>query len=122
MTVEKDSIEIKIDGETLKFKLSASQKAQLKRATKKVVEDAPLPTYAALTFACKKAKGSFPLVIMSNNLVNSATYDIKSADTMNLSDCRGRDFSLGELKTFIRELKGYASKIWATAEKELKNV
>jgi len=118
--VGKDSIEIKIDGETLKFKLSASQKAQLKRASTKVAEDVPLPFYAAFTLACKKARDNYPLVIMSNGPVGS--YDVHHNDSITVELYKGRDFSLGELKGFIRHLKEYAAKVWAAAEKELKDV
>ena len=128
MAVSKDSIEIKIDGETLKFKLTATQKAQLKRATTKVtaVDNTPIPHFGVFTLACKTPRleeDSYPMVVFHGSKL-STTLKLKgfTGHTTNPGYYNGRDFNLPELKTFIRDLKTYAAKIWDTAEEELKSV
>lgn len=108
------NIELKIDGEVIV--LTSSQTAQLKRAVEKETA-VPLPkNYGSITMSCKTPgkTASYPLVISSNCALSS--------DTGQASSAKGRDFSLGELKSFIRELKVYATQIWTTAKKELESV
>ena len=61
-----------------------------------------------------ESKGSYPLVIASSY---KAPCSWGVGNTL-----YGRDFSLTEVKTFIKNIKAYAAQIWTTAEKELKNV
>lgn len=108
---EKDSISIQIDGETLQFKLSASQKAQLKRATKKVAKDVPTPkAYGGMVMSCKTrgVKSAYPFVLSSSAALPSGAKPHATCSTSH----RGRDFNRTELKCFITQLKEYAKQIW----------
>jgi len=108
------NIELKIDGEVIV--LTSSQTAQLKRAVEKETS-VPAPKMCGnLTLSCKQAgkQTTYPFVI-------SSSYVVPSPWGRSTGSC-GKDFSLVELKGFIKQLKIYAAQIWATAEKELKNV
>jgi len=108
------NIELKIDGEVIV--LTPQQTEQLKRAVVKETSVPAVKSCGNISLYCKKAgiKGSYPLVIASSYKV-PCTWGIGNI-------LQGRDFSLTELKTFIKDIKAYAAQIWATAEKELKNV
>ena len=108
------NIELRIDGEIIV--LTSSQTAQLKRAVEKETSVLAPKTCGKISLFCKEGgnKGSFPLVIVSS-------YKVPCAWGVG-NTLYGRDFSLVELKSFIKNLKAYAAQIWTTAEKELKNV
>jgi len=85
------------------------------------VEDTPPPLYGQMTLACKKVKkATFPFVIMYSGGI-PANWNVQ-IPPYDLTQYKGRDFSLSELKAFIKQLKVYAAKVWTTAEKELKNI
>ena len=107
------NIELRIDGEVIV--LTSQQTEQLKKA---VIKETSVPVsqnICGILMSCKDGKkGSYPLVLSSNAKVpcnwNAGNYSC------------GGDFSLNELKGFIKKLKAFAAQIWTTAEKELKNV
>jgi hypothetical protein len=107
------NIELRIDGEVIV--LTSQQTAQLKRAVEKETS-APEKLHAGsnILLCCKETKGTYPLVISSSTAIPSE-YGVATGKY-------GGDFSLYELKGFIKNLKAYAAQIWTTAEKELKNV
>ena len=108
------NIELKIDGEVIV--LTPQQTEQLKRA---VVKETSMPapkTCGNLTLSCKTTgkKASYPLMITSSCRTPASWGGPVGS--------YGKDFSLIELKGFIRNLKLYAAQIWSTATTELKNV
>lgn len=107
------NIELKIDGEVIV--LTSSQTAQLKRAVEKETSVPPHKIVGGIKMSCKDGKkGSYPLVLSSTAKV--------PCDWNAGNNSYGGDFSLTELKGFIKQLKMFAAQIWTTAEKELKNV
>ena len=107
-------MEIKIDGQTIV--LTPVQAEQFKKAVLKETA-LPGPRHCGNTVLhCKNTgrNGSYPLVMISSHKVPCEW------GCGNIS--YGRDFSLTELKGFIKDIKAYAAKIWTTAEKELENV
>lgn len=107
------NIELRIDGEVIV--LTSSQTAQLKRAVEKETF-VPAPKCCGnMTMSCKGDKrGTYPLVLSFTAKV-PCNWGVGNVSY-------GGDYSLGEIKGFIKQLKTYAAQIWATAEKELKNV
>lgn len=107
------NIELKIDGEVIV--LTSQQTAQLKRAVVKETST-PVPKYCGnFVLHCRKTgNGSYPLVVVTTAKI-PCEWGIGNTSY-------GRDFSLNELKGFIKGLKAYAAQIWTTAEIELKNV
>ena len=105
-------MEIKIDGQTIV--LSPAQAEQFKKAVLKETSVPASKQCGNLTLHCKKPKGTYPFIISTSALV-PPTWGIGERKY-------GKDFSLCELKTFIKNVKAYAALIWTTAEKELKNV
>lgn len=110
------NIELKIDGEVIV--LTSQQTEQLARAIKKETSVPAPKLYGSFTFCCKEAgkKTAYPFVLKSSAQAPS------SCNVGSVGTGYGRDFSLLELKGFIKELKLYAAQIWTTAEKELKSV
>ena len=108
------NIELRIDGEVIV--LTPQQTAQLKRAVEKETSVPPLKSCGNVSLQCKSAgkNSSYPFVISSTYILPSV-WGVRVGST-------GRDFSLVELKGFIKDIKTYAAQIWVTAEKELKNV
>lgn len=108
------NIELKIDGEIIV--LTSQQTAQLKRAVEKETSVPTPKTCGNITLSCKLAgkNSSYPFVISATYILPTV-WGTKPGST-------GRDFTLEELKGFIKDIKAYAAQIWVTAEKELKNV
>ena len=104
-----------IDGQTIV--LTPAQAKQFRDAVLKETSVAPEPKNCGnITLSCKKAgkATTYPLMITSSFVV-PAEWGRPIGST-------GKDFSLAELKTFIKSVKEYAAQIWTTAGKELKNV
>ena len=107
------NIELKIDGEVIV--LTSQQTEQLKRAVVKETSSPKPLSIGGIKMSCKDGKkGTYPLVLSSSS---KAPCDWNAGNSS-----YGGDFSLAELKGFIRQLKIFAAQIWATAEKQLKNV
>ena len=108
------NIELKIDGEVIV--LTSQQTEQLKRA---VIKETSVPApklFGSLSISCKPGgkSDSYPFVISSVCKTGSA-WGCKA-------NSYGWDMSLTDVKTFIREIKAYAAKIWPTAPQVLGNV
>lgn len=107
------NIELKIDGEVIV--LTSHQTEQLRKAIVKETSVAPMPkTCGNITLSCKPNESTYPFVISSAGIV-PVSWGVNT-------DSKGRDFSLWELKGFIRDIKAYATQVWDYAEKDLKNV
>ena len=110
------NIELKIDGEVIV--LTSQQTEQLKRAVVKEISVVAPKNCGSISLFCKETgnKGSYPLVIAA-----AGPHKVPCSWGVG-NNLYGRDFSLMEVKTFIKDIKAYAAQIWTTAAKELKNV